>query len=102
MVHAENNYPDNHKLYTEKGVSGSLPLHFFLERYQESYVHEMQEFVTALISDLPMPVGGEDGRLSIAIGLAAGISYAENRAVKISEIIDKSIFRPGVQAEEDR
>ncbi len=30
MAQAENNFPNNHKLYTESGVSGDLPLHFFL------------------------------------------------------------------------
>ena len=37
MAQAENNFLNNHKLYTEEGVSGDLPLHFFLERYDASY-----------------------------------------------------------------
>lgn len=88
MVQAENNYPNNHKLYTEAGISADLPLHFFLERYDASYNQEVREFVDALVSGSDMPVDGEDGLLSIAIGLAAKKSVEENRPVQISEILD--------------
>jgi len=87
MVQAENNFPNNHKLYTESGISGDLPLHFFLERYDASYNQEMREFVDALVSGVEMPVDGNDGLQSIAIGLAAKKSVAENRSVKLSEVI---------------
>jgi len=89
MALADNNFPNNHKLYSEKGVSGDLPLHFFLERYQESYIIEMQEFVNALNMDGEMPVGGQDGLMSILIGLAARKSVKENRPVKITEVNNK-------------
>lgn len=87
MAQAENNFPNNHKLYTANGVSGDLPLHFFLERYNESYNQEMREFIDALVSGNEMPVDGRDGLLSIAIGLAAKKSVKEGRPVKIEEII---------------
>jgi myo-inositol 2-dehydrogenase/D-chiro-inositol 1-dehydrogenase len=89
MALADNNFPNNHKLYSEKGVSGDLPLHFSLERSQESYVTEMQEFVDALNMDGEMPVGGQDGLMSILIGLAARKSAKENRPVKITEVNNK-------------
>lgn len=87
MAQAENNFPNNHKLYTESGVSGDLPLHFFLERYNASYNQEIREFIDALVSGGKMPVDGTDGLLSIAIGLAAKKSVAEARPVLISEIL---------------
>ena len=87
MAQAENNFPNNHKLFTESGVSGDLPLHFFLERYDASYNQEIREFVEALISGGKMPVDGKDGLLSIAIGLAANKSVAEGRPVKMNEIL---------------
>ena len=87
MALAENNFPNNHKLYTESGVSGDLPLHFFLERYDASYNQEIREFIDALVSGGEMPVDGNDGLLSIAIGLAAKKSVAEGRPVKINEIL---------------
>ena len=87
MAQAENNFPNNHKLYSESGVSGDLPLHFFLERYDASYNQEMREFVDALVSGGDMPVDGEDGLMSIAIGLAAKKSIEEKRPVPIDEIM---------------
>ncbi len=87
MAQAENNFPNNHKLYTESGVSGDLPLHFFLERYDASYNQEMKEFIEALVSGGKMPVDGNDGLIAIAIALAAKKSVKENRPVIISEII---------------
>jgi myo-inositol 2-dehydrogenase/D-chiro-inositol 1-dehydrogenase len=87
MAQMENNYSNNHKLFTENGVSGDLPLHFFLERYQASYHKEIRAFIDALISGDKMPVSGEDGLMSIAIGLGAKRSVEENRPVKMSEIL---------------
>ena len=86
MALADNNFPNSHKLYSEKGVSGDLPLHFFLERYQESYNNEMHDFINALNTGGEMPVGGIDGLMSIMIGLAARKSVEENRPVKITEV----------------
>jgi len=86
MVQADNNYEDHHRLFTEKYISGALPLHFFLERYEKSYVNEMKEFSDALIHNKKMPVGGEDGLISLKMGLAAKKSMEENRPVKLWEI----------------
>jgi myo-inositol 2-dehydrogenase/D-chiro-inositol 1-dehydrogenase len=87
MAQAENNFPNNHKLYTASGVSGDLPLHFFLERYDASYNQEIREFIDALVFEGKMPVDGNDGLQSIAIGLAAKKSVAEGRPVQINEIL---------------
>ena len=87
MAQAENNFPNNHKLYTDSGVFGALPLHFFLERYDASYNLEMRAFIDALGAGSKMPVDGQDGLMSIAIGLAAKQSVNQNRPVKLSEII---------------
>ncbi len=87
MACADNNYPNNHKLFTQEGMSGDLPLHFFLERYQESYQKEMKQFIEALLNGNAMPVGAKDGLMSIVIGLAATKSAKEKRPVKISEIM---------------
>jgi len=88
MAQAENNFPNNHKLYTETGISSDLPLHFFLERYDASYNQEIREFIDVLVSGGKMPVDGNDGLLSIAIGLAAKKSVEEGRPVKIEEILN--------------
>jgi myo-inositol 2-dehydrogenase/D-chiro-inositol 1-dehydrogenase len=67
-------------------VCEDLPLFFFLERYTESYVSEIQTFITSIQKDLPPPVTGKDGRVPVVMGKAARLSYEENRPVKLSEI----------------
>ena len=66
-----------------QGVHGPLPLYFFLERYQESYLAEMKAFVGSVIEDSPPPVTGRDGRRAVELGLAAWRSHRENRPVGV-------------------
>jgi myo-inositol 2-dehydrogenase / D-chiro-inositol 1-dehydrogenase len=87
MISADNNYPENHRYYASDGIHSSLPLNFFMERYLESYSNEMKMFCDAIINNLPLPVGGNDGLVSVAVAMAAKKSYLEHRPVKLSEII---------------
>ncbi|MEM8861146.1 MAG: inositol 2-dehydrogenase [Chloroflexota bacterium] len=86
MVEVGNNYPNNAKLSTADSVSSEKPLHFFLERYMDAYANEIRAFVDCVFNDTEVPVGGNDGRAPVLIGLAAWKSVRENRPVKISEI----------------
>jgi len=87
MACADNNFPENHRYYSGDGVHGSLPLNFFMERYIEAFANEMKIFCDAVTNDLPLPVSGNDGLMSVAIALAAKKSYTEHRPVKLSEIL---------------
>ena len=86
MIAAENNTPDRAVLSDKDGVHGALPLHFFLERYTESYVSEMRAFIRSIQEGTPPPVTGLDGRMPVAIALAAARSIAESRPVQLNEI----------------
>lgn len=86
MVNVDNNTADSHRLYHEKGVDSALPLHFFLERYTESYLYEMREFIAALDGKAAIPVGGIDALYATKIALAAKRSVLEKRVVAIAEI----------------
>ena len=86
MAQADNNYEDSHRLYNNKGIHGSLPLHFFLERYAMAYKSEMASYVASLKNGDAMEVDGTDGLRSLQIGLAAIKSLKEKRPVKIAEI----------------
>jgi myo-inositol 2-dehydrogenase/D-chiro-inositol 1-dehydrogenase len=88
MAQADNTYEDSHRLYTNKGIMGSLPLHFFLERYAAAYKSEMASYVTSLKNGDAIAVDGTDGLRSLQIGLAAIKSLKEKRPVKIVEIGD--------------
>jgi myo-inositol 2-dehydrogenase/D-chiro-inositol 1-dehydrogenase len=86
MANVDNNVPDNHKFYGEAGVESALPLHFFLERYNESYLYEMREFIAALEGTGSIPVGGHDALQATKIALAARRSVLEKRVVALAEI----------------
>jgi myo-inositol 2-dehydrogenase/D-chiro-inositol 1-dehydrogenase len=84
MVAASNNLPDTHVYSNADGVHSALPLHFFLERYMDSYVAEMREFVDAVLNDEEPPVVGVDGRIPVVMGLAAQKSWLENRSILLN------------------
>ena len=86
MISTENETPDRHSLSSADGIQKPLPLHFFLERYIESYLREMQSFVDCVQNDTPPEVTGADGRAPVVSGLAARLSYDENRPVSLKEI----------------
>jgi myo-inositol 2-dehydrogenase/D-chiro-inositol 1-dehydrogenase len=67
-------------------VHSAKPLYFFLERYMESFIAEMKEFVQSIREDTTPPVTGIDGRIPVIIGMAAKKSLLENRPVRLSEI----------------
>ena len=87
MVSTANNLPDSHVYSTADGVHSAKPLYFFLERYMESFITEMKEFVQCIQDDKTPPVTGVDGRIPVVIGMAAKKSYLEHRPVLLSEIM---------------
>ncbi len=86
MAETANRRPNEVRIYGGSAVKEDLPLNFFVERYTESYVAELKEFVECVISDRPTPVTGLDGRMPVAIGYAAKRSLDEHRPVAVSEI----------------
>ena len=82
-VEAYNELPCQVRLRTADGIRAENPLYFFLERYQRSFVVELEAFVASIREDREPPVGGRDGLVSVLIGLAAARSMAENRPVKV-------------------
>lgn len=67
-------------------VRRDLPLHFFVERYFESYVSEMIAFVDAIASGKTAPVVGNDGRAPVVMAMAGMRSLRENRPVRLEEV----------------
>ncbi len=86
MVQSLNNTPDNNVYANAEGVQSAKPLYFFLERYTESFIAEMKEFVRSVSEGIPTPVTGIDGRIPVVIGMAAKKSLEEHRPVRIDEI----------------
>jgi myo-inositol 2-dehydrogenase/D-chiro-inositol 1-dehydrogenase len=85
-IRTDNTYPNTAVISDQHSVHRDLPLNFFMERYIESYVNEMAAFVDAVLGDTPTPVSGHDGRMPVVMGLAARMSYQENRPVRLHEV----------------
>jgi len=85
-VSSENNYPNNAIISNARSVQRDLPLHFFVERYSESFVAEIVAFVNAILHNEHVPVTGNDGRIPVVMALAAHRSLVEHRPVRLSEI----------------
>jgi myo-inositol 2-dehydrogenase/D-chiro-inositol 1-dehydrogenase len=86
MIAADNNTSNRTALSDAQGVHAALPLHFFVERYTDSYIAEMTAFVHCIQRDSAPPVTGLDGRAPVVIGRAAQRSLAENRPVRLEEV----------------
>ncbi len=85
-IATENCYPNQAILSTGSVIQRDLPLNFFMDRYTESFVSELQVFVSAVLEDKDTPVNGTDGRIAVAMALAARKSYDERRPVHLEEV----------------
>ena len=79
-------HPNAVTISDAQSVRRDLPLHFFVERYFESYVSEMIAFVDAISNGERVPVVGNDGRVPVLMARAGMRSIRENRPVKLSEV----------------
>jgi myo-inositol 2-dehydrogenase/D-chiro-inositol 1-dehydrogenase len=85
-VTADNDYPNTARISDAQRVHRDLPLNFFMERYTESYVAEIEAFVDCILHDTPPTVTGLDGRVPVVMGYAAKRSLDEGRPVKLREV----------------
>jgi myo-inositol 2-dehydrogenase/D-chiro-inositol 1-dehydrogenase len=85
-AHAENEAVDTVVVGDRSGYHAALPPRFFMQRYPETYVNEVREFIACVQEDRTPSVTGRDGRLSVVMGYAALKSYRENRPVRLDEI----------------
>lgn len=86
MVAVSNNTPDTHVYASAEGVTSAKPLHFFLERYMQSFIDEMQTFIDCVQKGCPPSVSGVDGRIPVMMAMAATRSLKEHRPVRLDEI----------------
>ncbi len=86
MVASSNFHDSNSGLATASGFRQPSLQHFFLERYEQSYLRQWEAFVAAIQSGTPTPVGAVDGRAPLVIGLAAWTSLREQRPVTLAEV----------------
>lgn len=82
----ENWFANQVTISDRTSVRRDKPMHFFMDRYIDSYANEMIAFVDAIENDKPVPVVGYDGRVPVVMAKAGMLSVKENRPVKLSEI----------------
>lgn len=78
-----NKTPTEVKLHTENAISGDVLLNFFIERYEDSFLSEMSEFIDCVRNDKMPSVGGIDGLASIQMAYAALESLKTRSFVRV-------------------
>jgi myo-inositol 2-dehydrogenase / D-chiro-inositol 1-dehydrogenase len=87
MAASENPPAHSGMVLTAAGAHRPALPHFFLERYLASYEREWLAFVSSLQAGTAPPVGVQDARAPLVIGLAAWQSLREGRAVRLDEVV---------------
>ncbi|MCT4618236.1 MAG: inositol 2-dehydrogenase [Marinisporobacter sp.] len=82
-IEVANDTPSTAILSTEEGVFSDKPKYFFLERYMDSFVDEMKQFMDAVLNEKEVPVTGIDGLKPVLIGLAVKESVRTGAPVKL-------------------
>lgn len=85
-IATNNCYPNQAVVSTGKMVRRDLPLHFFMDRYAESFTRELRYFLTSVREKRTTAVTGMDGRIPVVMALAARKSYDERRPVLLKEV----------------
>jgi myo-inositol 2-dehydrogenase / D-chiro-inositol 1-dehydrogenase len=100
MLEAGNQTSSSVRVYRATATEQAEPyLHFFLERYREAYLAELDEFVRAVRESRTPSPGFTDGRAALVLAEAAVESAATGRSVAVSPQADTSRdVKNGVQA----
>jgi myo-inositol 2-dehydrogenase/D-chiro-inositol 1-dehydrogenase len=87
LLQAQNMLENTVVKSTTAGVTGAKPTYFFLERYMPAYRAEWAAFVTAINSNLDLPVTLADGVAALAMAEAATLSLKSGGPVHIKDIV---------------
>jgi predicted dehydrogenase len=69
-------------ILTKEGVThDTVP--YFMERFGQAYVTQLQDFVDNVRNDKPAPITCDDGISALRVTLAATQSLKENRPVEV-------------------
>jgi myo-inositol 2-dehydrogenase / D-chiro-inositol 1-dehydrogenase len=87
MIISDNRKPHEVRRFTSKTTESSEPYQFFfLERYLEAFMAEIDGFVDCVEQGATPLASFEDGRRALVLAEAAYLSMREGRLVKVSEI----------------
>ena len=86
MVISNNVRPTSVERFTKDTAGMRDPfLHFFIERYGESYIRELDDFIDAVEGGAEPSVTFEDGRRALLLADAAAESHATGRPVRVAD-----------------
>nr|WP_106780765.1 inositol 2-dehydrogenase [Lysinibacillus timonensis] len=80
----ENDRPTNITRYLESGITSDKPPHFFLERYNDAYITEVEAFIAAIKGEEVVACRGFDGLQAERIAEAARKSAETGKPVQLS------------------
>jgi myo-inositol 2-dehydrogenase/D-chiro-inositol 1-dehydrogenase len=83
MIVSRNHQPTGLERYDAHGIRQDPLLRFFIERYAESYVRELGDFVDAIAKGRPPSITLDDGRRALVIAEAGVASARSGRPVAI-------------------
>ncbi|MGY3766155.1 inositol 2-dehydrogenase [Vagococcus vulneris] len=83
---AENELKSNVTLSDKSGVHSQKPLYFFLERYNDAYIAEVEQFLDAIRYDKDTPVSFADGIMAQRLAFSANESLKSGKPVKVQKI----------------
>ena len=87
MIISDNRKPHEMRRYSATMVEASQPYQFFfLERYNEAFMAEIDGFVDCIEKGAKPLASFEDGRRALILAEAAYLSLKERRLVQVSEI----------------
>lgn len=87
MVISDNRKPHEMRRYNKSTVEAAEPYQFFfLERYHEAFMAEIDGFVDCVEKGSAPLASFEDGRRALILAEAAYLSMREHRLVKVSEV----------------
>ncbi|WP_287813436.1 Gfo/Idh/MocA family oxidoreductase, partial [Pseudomonas sp.] len=89
MLISDNRKPHELRRFTSNSVETGQPYQFFfLERYHEAFMAEIDGFVDCVEKGAAPLASFEDGRQALILAEAAYLSLRERRLVRVSEISD--------------
>ena len=87
MLLSDNRKPHEMRRYSGSRVEAAEPYQFFfIERYTEAFMAEIDAFVDAISEGRALSPGFEDGRRALILAEAAYRSLSEGRMVRVSEV----------------
>ena len=70
--------------------------YFFLNRFGDAYVAELESFVSAVAHDRDVVVTGADGRAALVLAYAAEMAYRDGKPVAVADVEDRVPGWPGL------